>query len=240
MFRIPSAAALGLCRLCGSVIGSIWKPTASPALPVGGSVRGSRTHGAFPAPRPACLKAHLSLGSRPTYITVFFCVNSFRNPPVSLFSPGSESMGTEHQGRIPALVSSWVSSLQEGEPICNSTAGESTLGAAAAGAGAPGHHLGGKGVARGVHSADKATCILIHALAATRQSCGLGQGLGDLFSSVKWDNKGPASHVVMNTMRVNTDKRLEPAWHIGGTAAVSGDSQDAYLAYGLPRSLLLF
>ena len=99
MFRIPSAAALGLCRLCGSVIGSIWKPTASPALPVGGSVRGSRTHGAFPAPRPACLKAHLSLGSRPTYITVFFCVNSFRNPPVSLFSPGSESMGTEHQGR---------------------------------------------------------------------------------------------------------------------------------------------
>ena len=149
-------------------------------------------------------------------------------------------MGTEHQGRIPALVSSWVSSLQEGEPICNSTAGESTLGAAAAGAGAPGHHLGGKGVARGVHSADKATCILIHALAATRQSCGLGQGLGDLFSSVKWDNKGPASHVVMNTMRVNTGKRLEPAWHIGGTAAVSGDSQDAYLAYGLPRSLLLF
>ena len=45
MFRIPSAAALGLCRLCGSVIRSIWKPTASPALPVGGSVRGAALMG---------------------------------------------------------------------------------------------------------------------------------------------------------------------------------------------------
>ena len=87
--------------------------------------------------------------------------------------------------------------------------------------------LGGEGVARGVHLVDKATCILIHALAATFKSYGLGRGLGDLFSSVKWDNKGPALHVVMNTMRVNTVQRLEPAWHTGGTAAISGDSQDA-------------
>ena len=37
--------------------------------------------------------------------------------------------------------------------------------------------------------------------------------------------------VVMNMMRVNTVKRLEPAWRIGGTVAVSGDGQDAYLAF---------
>lgn len=145
----------------------------------------------------------LSLGSRPTYITVFFCVHSFRNPPISLFSQGSESMGTEHQGRIPAPASSWVSSLQEGEPICSRLESQLWLGRAPWGPllqvqGSQGlraaQGLGGQGVARGVHSADKAACILIHSLAATRQSCGLGQGLGDLFSSVKWDNKGPASH----------------------------------------------
>ena len=45
MFSIPSAAALGLCRPCGSVIRSVWKPTASPALPVGGSVEGAALTG---------------------------------------------------------------------------------------------------------------------------------------------------------------------------------------------------
>lgn len=176
----------------------VWKPD-QPCSARRRQRRGSHTHRAFPHSQAWLFESpSLSLGSRPER-DVFFCVHSFRNPP-SLCSPRVlESMGTEHQHGIPAPASSWVSSLQEGSPsgrlesqLCG---WESTLGAAAAGAGGSqglraSAGLEREGVARGVHfRRDRRACILIHALAATCQSWPWTECLGDLFSSVKWDNK---------------------------------------------------
>lgn len=87
MFSIPSAAALGLCRHCSSVFRSIWKPTASPALPIGGIGEGTTFVGC--SLLPGLLVESPSLSGVPADCVVL-CV-LIQKPPC-LCSPGVLSL----------------------------------------------------------------------------------------------------------------------------------------------------